>query len=83
MDDIEAGWYQHIEPDALISIHCADQAGIVAHATDVLNKTGLNILKLESDLGAIQENLVYVMPIEGVAGKVFNPEKKALQVLDR
>ncbi len=52
-----------------ISIHGADKAGIVAHATDALNKAGLNILNLESDLGGSPKNPVYVIHIEGVSGK--------------
>ena len=83
LDDIEAGRNQHIEPDVRISIHCANQTGIVTHATDVLNKAGLNILNLELDLGGSQENPLYVMPIEGIAGKGFNLEGKSLQVLAR
>jgi len=83
LDDIETGRHQHIEADVRISIHCAEQTGIVTHATDVLNKAGLNILVLESDVGGSQENPLYVMPIEGVAGKGFNQEEKALQVLAR
>jgi glycine cleavage system transcriptional repressor len=83
LDDIETGRHQHIEPDVRISIHCAGQIGIVTHATDVLNKAGLNILNLELDLGGSQENPLYVIPIEGVAGKGFNLEEKSLQVLAR
>jgi glycine cleavage system transcriptional repressor len=81
LDDIEAGWHQHVEPDVRVSIHCVDQTGIVTHATDVLNKVGLNILNLESDVGASQENALYVMPVEGVVGKGLIQRKKSLQVL--
>jgi hypothetical protein len=45
-DDIETDRHQYIEPDVRISIHCADQTGIVAHANDVFNKTRMNILNL-------------------------------------
>ena len=81
LDAIEAGLHQHIEPDVRISIHGADKAGIVAHATDALNKAGLNILNLESDVGGSPEDPVYVMHIEGVSGKGFDALEKALQVL--
>ena len=81
LDAIEAGLHQHIEPDVRISIHGADQAGIVACATDALNKAGLNILNLESDVGGSSESPVYIMHIEGVAGKGFDAVEKALEVL--
>ena len=81
LDAIEAGLHQHIEPDVRISIHGADQAGIVACATDALNKAGLNILNLESDVGGSSESPVYIMHIEGVAGKGFDAVDKALQAL--
>ncbi len=83
LDAIEAGLHRHIEPDVRISVHGADQAGIVARATDVLNKAGLNILNLESDVGGSSESPVYVMHIEGVAGKGFDAVDKALQALAR
>lgn len=81
LDAIEAGLHQHIDPDVRISIHGADQAGIVASATDALSKAGLNILNLESDVGGSEENPVYIMHIEGVAGKGFDAVDKALQEL--
>lgn len=83
LDEIEAGLHQHIEPDVRISIHGADQAGIVAHATEALNKAGLNILNLESDVGGNPESPVYVMHIEGVSGNGFDAVEKALQTLAR
>lgn len=83
LDEIEAGLHQHIEPDVRISIHGSDKAGIVALATDALSEAGLNILNLESDVGGYPESPVYVMHIEGVAGKGFDTLNKALQVLAR
>jgi glycine cleavage system transcriptional repressor len=67
LDDIEAGRHQNIEPDVWSSIYCVYQADIVAHATDVLNKAGLNILNLELDVGGSQENPRYFF-CEGLAG---------------
>jgi glycine cleavage system transcriptional repressor len=43
----------------------------------------LNILNLESDVGGNPENPVYIMHIEGVAGKGLEPVDKALQTLAR
>lgn len=79
MDEIEAGLHQHIEPDVRISIHGADQAGIVARATGTLNDAGLNILNLESDVGGSPDNPVYVMHIEGVADRGIEVLEKALK----
>jgi glycine cleavage system transcriptional repressor len=83
LDEIEGELHQHIEPDVRISIHGADQAGIVARATGALNKAGLNILNLESDVGGHLDNPVYVMHIEGVAGNGLEPLEEALQTFSR
>jgi glycine cleavage system transcriptional repressor len=83
LDEIEGGLHQHIEPDVRISIHGADQAGIVARATGALNKAGLNILNLESDVGGHPDNPVYVMHIEGVASNGLEALDKALQIFSR
>jgi glycine cleavage system transcriptional repressor len=79
LDEIEGGLHQHIEPDVRISIHGADQAGIVAQATDLLNKAGLNILNLESDVVGDPDNPVYVLHMEGVAGNGIEVLDKALE----
>ena len=46
LDEIETRLHQNIEPDVRCSIHGPDQAGIVANATDVLDKSEMNILNL-------------------------------------
>ena len=83
LDEIEGRLHQHIEPDVRISIHGADQAGIVARATSALSKAGLNILNLESDVGGHPDSPVYVMHIEGVAGMGLVNLEKALQKFSR
>jgi glycine cleavage system transcriptional repressor len=83
LDEIEGGLHQHIEPDVRISIHGADQAGMVARATGALGKAGLNILNLESDVGGHPDNPVYVMHIEGVANNGLEVLEKALQTFSR
>ena len=83
LDEIEGELHQHIEPDVRISIHGADQAGIVARATGALNEAGLNILNLESDVGGQPDSPVYIMHIEGVAGKGIDSLEKALQKFSR
>ena len=83
LDEIEGELHQHIEPDVRISIHGADQAGIVARATGSLAEAGLNILNLESDVGGHPDSPVYVMHIEGVAGMGLVNLEKALQKFSR
>jgi glycine cleavage system transcriptional repressor len=83
LDEIEGALHQHVEPDVRISIHGADQAGIVARATGALNKAGLNILNLESDVGGHPDNPVYVMHMEGVAENGFEILNKTLQTFSR
>ena len=83
LDEIEAGLHQHIDPDVRVSIHGADQAGIVARATGALSEAGLNILNLESDVGGTPDRPVYIMHIEGVANKGLDILGKTLQTLSR
>ena len=56
---------------------------VVARATGALNKAGLNILSLESDVGGHPDSPVYVMHIEGVASKGLEVLDQALQTLSR
>ncbi len=81
LDEIGSGLHQHIEPDVRISIHGADQAGIVARATGALSEAGLNILSLESDVGGLSDSPVYIMHIEGVASQGLEALEKSLQSL--
>ncbi|MCH8157687.1 MAG: ACT domain-containing protein [Nitrospinae bacterium] len=80
VDRIEGELHHHLDPDVRISIYGADRAGIVAETTGALAEAGLNILNLESDVGGTPDHPIYIMEIEGLAGKGV----EALQeVLDR
>ena len=81
IDLIQGELHDHLEPDVRISIYGADRAGIVAETTGVLTEAGLNILNLESDVGGSPENPIYIMEIDGVAGKGIESVKLALDKL--
>lgn len=81
VDRIEGELHRHLEPDVRISIYGADRAGIVAETTGVLAEAGLNILNLESDVGGTQDHPIYIMEIEGMAGKGIETIKRALDRL--
>ncbi|KMP10975.1 hypothetical protein UR09_04710 [Candidatus Nitromaritima sp. SCGC AAA799-A02] len=80
VDRIEGKLHQHLEPDVRISIYGADRAGIVAETTGALAGAGLNILNLETDVAGTPGKPIYIMEIEGMAGKGIDLLKK---VLDR
>jgi glycine cleavage system transcriptional repressor len=81
VDLIKGELHHHVEPDVRISIYGADRAGIVAETTGVLTEAGLNILTLESDVGGTSVNPIYIMEMEGVAGKGIEALKSALDKL--
>ncbi len=81
VDLIEGELHHHVEPDVRISIYGADRAGIVAETTGVLTEAGLNILTLESDVGGTSVNPIYIMEMEGVAGKGIEALKSVLDKL--
>ena len=67
IDEIVGTLHHHIEPNFRLSIHGADQAGIVAMVTSVLAELKFNILNLESDVGGSPKKPIYIMHIEGFA----------------
>ena len=81
VDLIQGDLHDHLEPDVRVSIYGADRAGIVAETTGVLTEVGLNILNLESDVGGSPEKPIYIMEIEGVAGKGIESIKSTLDRL--
>ena len=81
IDAIEGELHHHVEPDVRISIYGADRAGIVAEATGVLAEAGLNILNLETDVGGTEDSPLFIMHIEGVAGKGIEPLEDACRAL--
>jgi glycine cleavage system transcriptional repressor len=83
IDNIVADLHQHIDPNYRLSVHGADQAGIVATVTSSLAKSDFNILNLESDVGGSKEKPVYIMHIEGFANCGREELEKSLQLLKR
>lgn len=65
IDPIEGQLHRHTEPNVGVSVHGADQAGIVARVTALLATAGMNILNLESDVGGTEAQPIYIMHIEG------------------
>ena len=81
LDRIEGRLHDHLEPDVRISIYGADRVGIVAETTGALTEAGLNILNLESDVAGTADKPIYIMEIEGVAGKGIESIKSTLDRL--
>jgi len=81
IDAIEGELHHHVDPDVRISIYGADRAGIVAEATGMLAEAGLNILSLETDVGGTEDSPLFLMHIEGVAGKGIEPLETVCQHL--
>ena len=81
VDVIVGKLHKHVDPNVRISVHGADQAGIVAKVTGVLAEAGLNILNLESDIGGSTDAPIYIMQIEGIATNGIDVLQKALNLL--
>jgi glycine cleavage system transcriptional repressor len=81
VDNIIADLHQHIDPNFRLSVHGADQAGIVAAVAGTLAKSNFNILNLESDVGGSTEKPVYIMHIEGFLDCSLVELEKSLQLL--
>lgn len=67
IDETDAALHQQREPDALVTVHGADRAGIVADVTGALLESGFNVLDLRSDVGGTADAPIYIMQIEGEA----------------
>ena len=67
IDEILGTLHHHVEPNFRLSVHGADQAGIVAMVTGMLAELNFNILNLESDVGGSPKKPIYIMHIEGFA----------------
>ena len=64
-----------------MSVHGADQAGIVAMVTSVLAELKFNILNLESDVGGSPKKPIYIMHIEGFADCSHSSLEKSIKPL--
>lgn len=82
MDIIDGQLHDHRIPDVRISVYGADRAGIVAQVTNVLADAGLDIFDLESDVAGTDQQPVYIMHIEGHAGKGIEELQHALSQID-
>lgn len=81
VDETEASLHQSREPDALITVHGADRAGIVAEVTAALVESGFNILDLRSDVGGTSAAPIYIMQIEGEARQGIHAIEAAIAAL--
>ena len=79
IDEIEGHLHDHRDPDIRISVYGADRSGIVSHVTGILAKAGLDIYDLESDVGGTEDKPIYIMHIEGHAGKGIDALEDAIQ----
>ncbi len=71
-----------LEPDVQVTVYGADRTGIVAQVTSALAQAGLNIIDLETDVAGSKDKPIYIMSLEGVAGKGIAALQKAIEVLD-
>ena len=81
IDKMDGHLHRHVDPDVHITVYGADRPGIVAHVTGALAEAGLNIVNLDSDVGGTEEQPIYVMHIEGVAGEGIAALESALQIV--
>lgn len=81
VDKLDGHLHRHVEPDVHITVYGADRPGIVAHVTGALAEAGLNIVNLDSDVGGSEEQPIYIMHIDGVAGEGIPALESALDVV--
>ena len=81
VDKIIGDLHHHVEPNFRLSVHGADQTGIVAAVTGSLVELEFNILNLSSDVGGSPEKPIYIMHIEGFADCSLSSLRKILQPL--
>ena len=81
IDKMDGHLHRHPEPDVHIAVYGADRPGIVAHVTSALAEVGLNIVNLDSDIGGTDENPIYIMHIDGIAGEGIAALESALSVV--
>ncbi len=81
IDKLDGHLHRHVEPDVQITVYGADRPGIVAHVTGALAEAGLNIVNLDSDVGGSEDQPIYIMHIDGVAGEGIVALQSALDVV--
>jgi glycine cleavage system transcriptional repressor len=82
VDPIEGHHHTHVVPDVRITVFGADRAGIVAQVTGILDRAGLNILDLKSDVAGGDRGSIYIMHIEGQALQGIEALEQALAAGD-
>lgn len=83
VDRVEGELEHHVEPDVRISVYTDDRKGIVEEVTGELARAGLNILHLESNIGASEKSPTYFIHIEGLATQGIEPLYEALEILSK
>jgi len=78
-DKITGHLHDHRTPDVHISVYGADQSGIVAKVVTELSAAGLDIFNLDSVVSGSQEKPVYIMQIEGHAGRGVEILEQAIE----
>lgn len=81
IDKIKGRLHEHPVPDVRIHVNGADRAGIVSQVVGALAEAGLDIFDLETDVGGTEENPIYIMIIEGHAGKGIEVLRSALDIV--
>ncbi len=66
------------EPDCRVTVYGADRPGIVANVTEVLAALKFNILDLETDVSGSEQELLYLLHIEGQCDAPENELRAAL-----
>ena len=82
IDDLDEIDHQQITPDVRIGVYGADSPGIVAKATNILARAGLNITNLSSDFAGGKGNkAIYVLSISGQATQGYVALEEAVAEL--
>jgi glycine cleavage system transcriptional repressor len=81
LDEDVAAARHHQDPDVHITVYGADRTGIVAQVTGALAEAGLNIIDLETAVGGSADKPIYIMSMEGIAGRGMAALQAAIDAL--
>lgn len=82
IDDIDGHLHQHRVPDVHVTVYGADRPGIVSEVTTRLAAAGLHILELDTDVAGDDAQPVFIMHIEGHAGKGMDALRTAVDEIN-
>lgn len=82
IDASDSGLHVHLEPDICVTVSGADRAGMMACATGLLADAGFNIINLDSDVAGTASQPLYIMQIEGQAGKGIDAIEQAVKAIN-